>query len=81
MNDSEVGYFENVDGQMGIQTTAEDTPLTFNAANNNLVWISDVDAGGLEMKVRLEITNGVISLNGTTGLILGYRHRDQRSDR
>ena len=70
MNDSEVGYFENVDGQMGIQTTAEDTPLTFNAANNNLVWIADVDAGGLEMKVRLEITNGLISLNGTTGLIL-----------
>ncbi len=70
LNDDEVGYFENTDGQMGIQVTAEDTPLTFNAANGNLFSISDVDAGGLEMKVRLEITNGTISLNGITGLTL-----------
>ena len=70
LNDDEVGYFENIDGQMGIQVTAEETPLTFNAANSNLVWISDSDAAGLEMKVRLEITNGVISLNGTTNLVL-----------
>ena len=39
-SDDEVGYYENLDGQMGIQVTAEDTPLTFNAANNNLVWIT-----------------------------------------
>ncbi len=64
----EVGYYENTDGQMGMQVTAEDTPLTFNAANNNLIWISDSDAAALEMKVRLEIANGTITLNGTTGL-------------
>ncbi len=68
--DDEVGFFENTDGSMGIQVTAEDTPLTFNAANSNLVWISDSDASALEMKVRLEITNGTISLNGTTGLFV-----------
>ena len=68
INDDEIGFFENTDGQMGMQTTAEETPLTFNAANNNLVWISDSDAGALEMKVRLEITGGTISLNGTTNL-------------
>ncbi len=69
-SDDEVGFFENTDGQMGIQVTAEDTPLTFNAANNNLVWILDRDAGALEMKVRLEVANGTVSLNGTTGLTL-----------
>ena len=66
----EVGYYENTDGQMGMQVTAEDTPLTFNAANNNLIWISDSDAAALEMKVRLEIANGTITLNGTTGLFV-----------
>ena len=30
----------------------------------------DTDDAGLEMKVRLEITNGVISLNGISGLIV-----------
>ena len=70
ISDDEVGYFENTDGQMGIQVTAEETPLVFDAAGNNLVWISDVDEGGLEMKVRLEITNGTISLSGLTGLTL-----------
>ncbi len=68
--DDEVGFYENTNGQMGIQVTAEDTPLTFNAANNNLVWISDSDAAASEMKVRLEITSGTISLSGTAGLIL-----------
>ncbi len=65
-----VGFFENTDGSMGIQVTAEDTPLTFNAANNNLISIGDVDAGASEMKVRLEITNGTLSLSGIAGLIL-----------
>ena len=71
LNDNEVGFFENTDGQMGMQVTVEETPLTFNAANSNLVWMSDSDAGGLEMKVRLEITGGTISLNGITGLLVG----------
>ncbi|MEM8672094.1 MAG: DUF2341 domain-containing protein, partial [Planctomycetota bacterium] len=68
LNDDQVGFFQNTDGQMGIQQTAEDTPLVFSAANSNLLWISDTDAGSSEMSVRLEITNGSISLSGTTGL-------------
>ena len=68
--DNEVGFYENTDGQMGMQVTAEETPLTFNAANNNLLWISDSDAAALEMKVRLEITSGTISLSGIAGLTL-----------
>jgi VCBS repeat-containing protein len=66
----QVGFFANTNGSMGIQVTAEDTPRTFNVANNNLISISDVDAGSGEMKVRLEITSGVVSLSGIAGLIL-----------
>ena len=53
----EVGYFENTDGRMGIQTTVEDTPLTFNAANGNRVWISDVDAGENDLSLTITLTD------------------------
>ncbi len=50
----------------GPQTTNEDTPLVFNAGGGNLISISDVDAGTVE--VTLAGTNGRITLSGTAGL-------------
>jgi hypothetical protein len=50
----------------GAQNTAEDTALTFNSANSNLITVSDVDASVL--KVTLTATNGKLSLSGITGL-------------
>ena len=52
----------------GAQVIAEDTTLTFNAGNSNLISISDPDVGGADMKVTLTATNGTFSLSGTTGL-------------
>jgi methionine-rich copper-binding protein CopC len=52
----------------GAQVMNEDTTLTFNAGNANLISISDPDAGGADMKVTLTATNGTFSLSGTTGL-------------
>src|SRR5207249_47463 len=55
----------------GLQSTDEDTTLTFNAANTNKISTSDADiadtAGG-KFKVTLSVTHGTLSLSGTTGL-------------
>ncbi len=45
------------------QSTAQDTPLVFSAANSNLISISDVDAGASSLEVTLTVTNGTASLN------------------
>ncbi|WP_417821546.1 cadherin-like domain-containing protein [Terasakiella sp.] len=50
------------------QITQEDTAITFNAANGNLVSINDVDAANDAMSVTLSVENGTLSLSGTTGL-------------
>ena len=52
----------------GDQSTNEDTALTFNSGNNNLISISDADAGSNPVQVRLAATNGKLTLNGTSGL-------------
>ncbi len=56
----------------GAQSTNEDASLTFNAANANLISIADLDiaetAGGM-FTVTLSVTNGTLSLSGTTGLV------------
>ena len=52
----------------GAQTTAEDTPLLFNATNGNAISISDPDAGGASVEVTIAVTNGVVSLGTTAGL-------------
>ncbi|MGB5743956.1 MAG: LamG-like jellyroll fold domain-containing protein, partial [Sedimenticolaceae bacterium] len=70
LNDDEVSVFENPDGQMAPPTTAEDTPLVFSTANGNLISVSDVDLGSNDIKVRLEATNGTVTLAGITGLTL-----------
>ncbi len=51
-----------------VQTTLEDTPIVFNAANGNLISTSDPDAGGASIRVTLTATQGVLTLSGTTGL-------------
>src|SRR6185503_13488298 len=52
----------------GIQSTNEDTALVFSSGNSNQISISDLDAGASTVQVTLTGTNGVITLNGTTGL-------------
>jgi hypothetical protein len=52
----------------GAQGTDADTPLTFSAANSNLISISDVDAGAAAMRVTLSATNGTLTLSSTAGL-------------
>jgi Ca2+-binding RTX toxin-like protein len=52
----------------GAQTTPEDTANVFSAANSNLISISDIDAGSNEVKVTLAVTNGTLTLGGTTNL-------------
>ncbi|GAA4451173.1 DUF4347 domain-containing protein [Novipirellula rosea] len=41
---------------------------TFNAANGNLISISDIDANSGSLQVTLNATKGVVSLSGVTGL-------------
>ncbi len=50
----------------GAQTTLEDTALVFNQANGNLISVSDVDTA--TVTVTLAVTNGALTLSGTTGL-------------
>jgi ELWxxDGT repeat protein len=50
------------------QTTNEDTPLIFNASNNNIISITDVDAENNSLHVQLTASNGNLTLNGSNGL-------------
>jgi hypothetical protein len=50
------------------QNVIKNSTLTFNAANSNLISISDVDAGGNSVQVTLTATNGRMTLSGTAGL-------------
>jgi Subtilase family/Bacterial Ig domain len=52
----------------GTQSVLEDGSLTFSSANSNQVSISDPDAGNNQVEVALTGTDGLLSLNGTTGL-------------
>jgi len=52
----------------GAQNVAQNTSLTFSAANSNLISIADVDAGTSAVQVQLTATNGVITLSGISGL-------------
>lgn len=55
------------------QSVYRDATLLFNAANNNLISISDVDgeAGMAAMGVTLTATNGTITLGHINGLTIG----------
>lgn len=50
----------------GTQTISEDSILTFSSGNSNAITVSDVDA--TTGQAILTVTNGVLTLNGTTGL-------------
>ena len=62
----------------GAQTGTEDTALVFSAGNGNQIQISDADAGGSSMQVTLSVTNGTLTLAGTTGL--GFTTGDGTAD-
>jgi CSLREA domain-containing protein len=52
----------------GPQTVAENSPLVFALSNSNAILITDVDAGGSQMKVTLTATNGLLTLANTANL-------------
>src|SRR5262249_50314237 len=51
-----------------LQTTPEDTSLTFSTANGNAISISDPDAGSSQMLVTLAASSGTLTLFSTSGL-------------
>ena len=55
----------------GAQTVSENTALIFSAGNGNQISVADSDSNGNPEQVSLTITNGTISLSGTTGLTFG----------
>ena len=50
------------------QSVRQDNTLTFSATNNNLISISDVDAGTDIVMVTLSSSHGTLALGSTTGL-------------
>jgi hypothetical protein len=52
----------------GPQSTTEDTPKVFSAANLNQISVADADAGSNPIKITLTATNGTITLSTTAGL-------------
>ena len=52
----------------GGATTLEDTPVVYSAGLGNQISITDVDAGGASVQVRLNVANGVVTLGGVGGL-------------
>ena len=53
----------------GPQSVDQDATLTFSTGNNNLISISDGDAGSSNVQVALTATNGRMTLGSTNGLI------------
>ena len=52
----------------GSQNAPLNGTLVFSAANSNLIFISDVDAGTDPLQVTLKATDGTLTLSGTSGL-------------
>ncbi len=52
----------------GPQSTGQNTPLTFSSGGGSLVAVADLDAGTNAIQVILTVTNGTLTLNGTSGL-------------
>jgi len=50
--------------QSAAETVNEGASLTFNAANSNLITISDPDAGGNDIELTLTVSNGTVDLAG-----------------
>ncbi|MBK8278313.1 MAG: DUF4347 domain-containing protein [Nitrospira sp.] len=52
----------------GAQSTNEDTNLVFSSGNGNQISITDPDSSGASFEVTVSVTNGSLTLAGTTGL-------------
>ncbi|WP_300329058.1 DUF4347 domain-containing protein, partial [Accumulibacter sp.] len=52
----------------GAQSTNEDTVKVFSSANGNAISITDPDDSGATFEVTLSVTNGTLTLAGTSGL-------------
>jgi len=50
------------------QGTSGNAPLIFSSLNGNSITVADPDAGGAAMEVTLSVSNGALSLAGTSGL-------------
>jgi len=50
----------------GPQTTAENQPITFSAANGNAISVTDIDAW--DLRVQLTVLHGTVTLGTTTGV-------------
>ncbi|HMS83318.1 MAG TPA: DUF4347 domain-containing protein, partial [Nitrospira sp.] len=50
------------------QSTNEDTSKVFSSANGNQISIADPDSSGANFEVTMSVTNGTLTLAGTTGL-------------
>jgi CSLREA domain-containing protein len=51
------------------QNTPENFTLVFSSGTGNRISIADIDAGNNAVQVTLTATNGVMTLNGTAGLV------------
>jgi VCBS repeat-containing protein len=70
-NDAPHNFLNGADitGATPALSAAEDTPFVFNAANNSLLSVSDVDAGAAtNNQVTLTVNNGTLTLSTTSGL-------------
>ncbi|PXW89991.1 cadherin domain-containing protein, partial [Nitrosomonas sp. Nm84] len=52
----------------GAQTTNEDTNLVFSSGNGNQISIQDPEGSGSAFEVTASVTNGTLTLAGTSGL-------------
>ncbi len=52
----------------GPQSTQEDAALTFSAANNNAITVSDADSEGNAERVEVSVLNGTLTLGSTNGV-------------
>ncbi|WP_331345210.1 putative Ig domain-containing protein [Cellvibrio sp. UBA7661] len=52
----------------GAQVTSEDTALVFSLVNGNRIQVDDLDVGGGNLEITLSVTNGTLTLAGTSGL-------------
>ena len=52
----------------GPQTVIKNSTLVFSATQSNQILIADIDGGNAARQVTLSATNGLLTLNGATGL-------------
>jgi hypothetical protein len=52
----------------GTQKSLNGAEVVFNTANNNVISVNDPDLGTGVIRIQLTVTNGTLTLSGTTGL-------------